>query len=69
MANRLDLLGVDHSGVSWRRESDRRYLEVGLDPYSEDTAARIRLICEPVEVRFVHGPTRPDWDFPDVDDF
>lgn len=59
LANRLDMLGVDHTGVGWQVENGRGFVEVGLDPYSDDIANRIRLICEPVEVRFVHGPTAP----------
>lgn len=60
---RLEMLGVSHTGVGWRNDGEHGYLEVGLDPYSEDTARRVRLMCEPVEVRFVEGPRRPRFPF------
>ncbi len=64
LGNRLDMLGVRHTGVGWQVENDRWFVEIGLDPYSDDVANRIRLICEPIEVRFIRGPTRPRWPFP-----
>jgi len=64
LANRLDMLGVAHTGVGWRAEGAHGFLEVGLDPYSDEAANRIRLICDPVEVRFIRGPRRPRRPFP-----
>jgi len=63
VAYRLDMLGVSHTGVAWKTDDEHGYLEVGLDPYSEDTAHRIRLMCDPVAVRFVEGPYRPQPQF------
>jgi hypothetical protein len=63
VAERLEMLGASHTGVGWRTEGEHGYLEVGLDPYSEDAAQRVRLMCEPVEVRFVQGPRRPPGPF------
>jgi hypothetical protein len=64
LANRLDVLGVAHTGVGWRAEGVHGFVEVGLDPYSDEVANRIRLICDPVEVRFIRGPRRPRRPFP-----
>jgi hypothetical protein len=59
VANRLDMLGASHTGVGWQTDESEGYVEVGLDPYSEETAQSIRLMCEPHAVRFVKGPRRP----------
>ena len=63
MSQRLDLLGVETGGAGWRVDDGGGYLEVALDPYSEETAQRVRLMCAPVEVRFIEGPLRPRWGF------
>ena len=63
VAERLEMLGASHTGVGWQADGEHGYLEVGLDPFSEDIAQRIRLMCEPVEVRFAAGPLRPRWPF------
>src|SRR3954451_1156853 len=63
VAERLEMLGASHPGGGWQADGEHGYVEVGLDPFSEDIAQRIRLMCEPVEVRFTAGPLRPRWPF------
>lgn len=41
VSNRLDLLGIQHEGVGRQVADGEGFIEIGLDPYAEDTARRI----------------------------
>ena len=59
VSERLELIGVAEQEVVWQNEREHGYLEVGLDPYSDDMGRRMQVLCDPIEVRFIEDLTVP----------